>query len=93
MLSILASAEKKKGKFDSKLKNAIQILESNPSISIHAAAASVEICHKVLKRNYSQFLDAGCSIKDWVPGLHMGHPLLLSDALKHVLKLYILSLD
>ena len=42
--------------FEAKMKRAIRILEGNPQVTLNSVAISEYLCHKVLKRHYTEFL-------------------------------------
>jgi hypothetical protein len=80
-------------KLEAKLKDGIRILEANPSRSVRSAAGEVNICNKLLKRHYSQYLSSGLSLRDWKPDSHSGRPKILNEDQIRILNLYLNALD
>lgn len=94
---LVVESTKKKNKKQSqlvgKVKSAIRILEGDPSTTITAAANAVSMCHKSLKKHYLDFKGSGVSLRDWIPSIDSGRPVLLNDLHKRALKLFAYTLD
>ena len=85
--------EKVAEKFAAKVKRAIRILENEPQVSLNAVAVSLDLCHKVLKKHYVAYKESGEELRNWSPNSAAGRFPLLSDVQKHILRLFVHTLD
>ena len=79
--------------FEAMMKRAIRILEGDPQVTLNSVAVSENLCHKVLKRHYTAFKESGEDLKNLSPKLVLGRFPLLSETQKHILQLFVRSLN